>query len=435
MHARLLNHFREMKFMYDYLGGVSLTEGDMISFSPFMGRSRKIKLKRTKVQFATDNIRPDEKEMISYKLGRLGKEKLDYILEKREVRSQCNELASRFILKSKCKIPFRLNGVYSYEAYIEKGDKLELGYNVIEFNCSKRFQADDFSLTPSQIKIAHSELPIMLEGETGTGKTSIAKYIHNKTKSEKPFVHINLSSFSEKLIESELFGHVKGAFTGAMNDKMGALEQAHGGTLFIDEIDSLPMELQTKLLIFLDEKVVRKVGGSNDKVIKCRLIFASGKSLNHLLNQRKIRQDFYYRIVSGAVIKLKSLRDEPRKIQECCEKFELENKVHITQELIDFYKSLPWPGNFRQLKSHLNKKKVISTSSKFIFDEVDERLIIESSDLINMNTFSEKELTLDELKYQYVQSMLMKYKNNKSAVAKVLGITSRSVKTICEKSI
>jgi len=249
----------------------------------------------------------------------------------------------------------------------------------------------------------------------------------------KPFVHINLSSFSEKLIESELFGHMKGSFTGAIAEKIGAFEQANGGTLFIDEIDSLPIELQAKLLIFLDEKKIRKVGGVKDLKVNCRLIFASGKNLRQLVANSQMRRDFYYRIISGAIIKLPTLRDNVQKIQSFCEEFEVENKVHMNQDLIDFYKSLPWPGNYRQLKSHLNKKRVIATGSKLLFDEMDEKLVQESSDLFDVNEYYQKDMSLDELKYHYVHNLLVKYKNNKSAVAKVLGITPRSVNTISRK--
>tara|TARA_B100001971_G_C18268000_1_gene596043 strand:+ start:38912 stop:40222 length:1311 start_codon:yes stop_codon:yes gene_type:complete len=433
MQEEMTKNYKEMKFMFEHLKGEGVKLGDRLILNPFLGRRRNLELKRTKVHFTTDNVSASERGSINYHLGRLGKEKLHYILERRPIRSQSNEPDDRYFFYTNCPIPFRVNGVYAHESYVEKGDKIELGYNVIEFQRSNFSKANTLNLTPAQIKVAQSELPLMLEGETGTGKTSLAKKIHARSMEGKPFVHINLSSFSEKLIESELFGHMKGSFTGAIAEKIGAFEQANGGTLFIDEIDSLPIELQAKLLIFLDEKKIRKVGGVKDLKVNCRLIFASGKNLRQLVANSQMRRDFYYRIISGAIIKLPTLRDNVQKIQSFCEEFEVENKVHMNQDLIDFYKSLPWPGNYRQLKSHLNKKRVIATGSKLLFDEMDEKLVQESSDLFDVNEYYQKDMSLDELKYHYVHNLLVKYKNNKSAVAKVLGITPRSVNTISRK--
>jgi DNA-binding NtrC family response regulator len=290
-------------------------------------------------------------------------------------------------------------------------------------------------LSSSEQKLVQTNLPVLLEGETGTGKTTLAKKIHKYANSEKSFVHINISSYAPSIIESELFGHVKGAFTGAISDKKGAFLEAQDGTLFIDEIDSLPRDIQTKLLIFLDEKKFRPVGAHKDIQIDCRLIFASGQKLENLLAKKLLRKDFYFRLNSGVKIKLPSLREDEKLLESICEDFAYENKVFIDPKLIDFYKSLPWPGNIRQLRSLLNKKCLLANNSRLEFDFCDERLMQESANLMDLNESFEKEVSMHELKYHYVKRLLLKYNNNKTAVARVLGITPRSISNICKSEV
>lgn len=423
----------EMKFIHEQLNRRGIEEDSIIHLQPFLAKQKKVVLNRTKLSFCTDNVMNKNHQGMVYRLGRLGKEKLNFQLTSIKTTSLNGQARTRYLMVSHCQIPFCLNGNYVLSSYIEQGDKVEMGYNSLSFERRRGATEELFSFTLSQKKMINSELPILISGETGTGKTTLAKYIHESTRPQEPFVHVNLSSFSEKLMESELFGHVKGAFTGAISEKVGAFEQAKGGTLFIDEIDSLPIEIQTKLLLFLDEKKLRKVGGTKDKVINCRLIFASGRDLQHLVKIKQMRKDFYFRLASGMSFKLKSLRDDNNKVQKFCEDFEVSQKVHLPQDLIEFYQTLPWPGNIRQLKAHLDKKKLLSVNNKMSFDELDEKLMTQSNDLFDISETLVKELTMSELKFQYVQGMLQKYKNNKSAVAKILGISTRSVKNITDK--
>lgn len=131
-------------------------------------------------------------------------------------------------------------------------------------------------------------MPIFLSGETGTGKSTLAREIHDiSSRSKEPFVQINIASFSQNLVESELFGHAKGAFTGALFEKRGIFLEANKGTLFLDEIDSLSFELQTKLLLFLDDLKIRAVGSNHDKKVDVRLIVASGENLEDLIQKRR----------------------------------------------------------------------------------------------------------------------------------------------------
>ena len=154
----------------------------------------------------------------------------------------------------------------------------------------------------------NSSMPILLIGETGTGKTTIAKKIHDESGVGGNFVHLNLSSFSQSLIESEIFGHRKGAFTGAISDKKGAILEANKGTLFLDEIDSIDISLQTKLLTFLDNGEFRAVGGGSN-TSDVRMIYSSGKNIKDLVASGEMRLDFYFRLKNSLCLEVPNLRD------------------------------------------------------------------------------------------------------------------------------
>ena len=188
-------------------------------------------------------------------------------------------------------------------------------------------------------KLIRSDLNILIQGETGTGKTRLARRIHDESGSSGDFVHINLSSFSPSLIESELFGYQKGSFTGAIKNKVGALASANFGTLFIDEIDSLPFALQTKLLLFLDDQKFSPVGSRQVLSANTRIIFASGRSLIDLVKRGSMREDFYFRIISGHEIRMRPLRDCPELIDRLINHFSIKNNVSLTIKLKEFYKA------------------------------------------------------------------------------------------------
>lgn len=338
---------------------------------------------------------------------------------------------SRYLLRSLGPAPFKLNGAQCFEAFLERGDRVEIGLNNLHFLKSED-QKKELELTHFMIpEIVRSPLNIVIEGETGTGKTTLAKKIHEESQRSGPFVHLNLSAFSQNLIESELFGHVKGAFTGALNDKRGALLEAHKGTLFLDEIDSIGIDLQTKLLLFLDDQEVRAVGGSTSRKADVRLIFASGRSLKNLVDKSQMRRDFYYRISSGASIEIKSLREQPEKIRMFCLNYEAENFVNIPNELISFYEDLTWPGNLRQLKGHLDKKKIISNGKKFILDKEDYELLEDSLSQSQMSTEGVK--TLEQIKRDYCLSVYQKMNKNLKKSAKILDISPNTMKVLIKK--
>jgi DNA-binding NtrC family response regulator len=263
--------------------------------------------------------------------------------------------------------------------------------------------------------VVESDMKILITGESGTGKTRLAKKIHSQSKRSGQFIGINLSAYNPSLIESELFGHKKGAFTGAVSDKCGAFKLANWGTLFLDEIDSLPIELQTKLLGFLDDKTFRAVGDTREEKINARLIFASGRPLESLVEKGLFRKDFYYRLKTGHGIELKPLRDDVSLIDRVLDQFCLENNITLTYRLREFYLSLSWPGNLRELYGHLEKKRILTKGRKFDFDLCDEELITKSTDLYSF----EKEIqSLEDTKREYVSKILGHFQGNYQLAAK-----------------
>lgn len=192
--------------------------------------------------------------------------------------------------------------------------------------------------------------PILIEGSTGTGKELVAEMLHFQ-EPKTHFIKINIAAIPENLFESELFGHVKGAFTGAVNNKMGLAEAAHGGDLFIDEIEALTLPLQVKLLRFLESGEIRRIGSSDVKSVNTRVIIATNKNLETLVEQGKFRSDLLWRI-NGKKISIPALKSRPQDIEDLAQYF-LNKKTankSLDIEAIHVLKQQEWPGNVRELK-------------------------------------------------------------------------------------
>lgn len=339
---------------------------------------------------------------------------------------------ARFLLRSLDNSAFTLNGQWTREAYLEGQDTLGLQTpGRIEFN---REVPQDALLSPQwpatlkDPRVLSSTLPILLQGETGTGKSHIAREIHQRSARLGSFVSLNVSALSPSLVESELFGHRKGSFTGATTDRKGALAEAHHGTLFLDEVDSLSRDMQVKLLLFLDRGFYRAVGASREERSMTRLIFASGRPLDQLVKTAEMRADFYYRLCQGVMVELTPLRESPEDIIRHCQMFAIENRVVIGEKLMEFYRSLPWPGNVRQLRGHLMAKKVRSKTRKFDFDEWDDKLLKMTSNLEGIALSYAPIKTMEEVKREYARQTLMRCHGELTLTARELGVNPKTLR-------
>jgi Nif-specific regulatory protein len=224
-------------------------------------------------------------------------------------------------------------------------------------------------------QVASSRATCLLLGETGTGKELIAKAIHfNSPRAEKPFIRVNCGALSGTLLESELFGHVKGAFTGAIKDKVGRFEAAHGGTLFLDEIGTIDTSLQVKLLRVLQEREFERVGDNRTMKVDVRIIAATNLDLQDEVAKGRFRDDLYYRL-NVVTIYLPPLRnrreDIPRLIDFFSDRFNSENAKNlrkISKEMLNVLVRYPWPGNVRELENAIERAVVLSRTDTFSED-------------------------------------------------------------------
>lgn len=226
-------------------------------------------------------------------------------------------------------------------------------------------------------RVASSDLSLIIEGETGTGKTFIANIIHNMSdRANGPFVTLDIGSIPETLIESELFGYEKGAFTGAEKKKAGYFEMAKDGTLFIDEVQNLPLNLQSKLLKVVEEKKFYPIGGNSTVNMNVRIIVASNSDMASAVKEKKFRADLYYRL-NEFTLQLPPLRERADGIASMARTFlsaasmELKKGVtYISDDALDFLVRQPWPGNVRQLKNTIRRAVLLCEGDTISMDIV-----------------------------------------------------------------
>lgn len=274
-------------------------------------------------------------------------------------------------------------------------------------------------------KIAVSDLFVIIEGETGTGKELIAKYIHSKSKrASKNFVALNCAAIPENLIENELFGHEKGAFTDAKDQRKGKLELSSGGTFVLDEIGDMPLVLQKKLLRVIQEGMFYRVGGNKPIKVDLRIICLTHRNILELIKKEELRQDLYYRL-NHVTLTIHPLRDRKEDIipliNHYINVFSRENKISIkgfTKEALKALEKYDWPGNVRELENEI--KKIISLS--------------EEGDIINLSALKNEIIEFYSIKSipsellgtgekEHILNMLEKHKWNKTLAAKEMGIS------------
>lgn len=218
------------------------------------------------------------------------------------------------------------------------------------------------SLRQKIMETAPMEVSVLITGESGTGKEIVAGCIHQfSSRASKPFICVNIASLSSSLIESELFGHVQGAFTGAVKAKHGFFEAADGGTLFLDEIGDLPLELQSKLLRVLDKGEFCRVGEANSRKVNVRIISATNMDLTKMVKENQFRKDLYYRL-RGTEIRLSPLRERKEDIPYLLSHFLGDNGPVILPYAMEALCEFNWPGNVRELKAVANNFKVLATN-------------------------------------------------------------------------
>lgn len=245
------------------------------------------------------------------------------------------------------------------------------------FDCSSYYETvnqDLITKLSNTIKLFEkTKQSLLIEGETGVGKGKLAKALSRK----QVFVHVNLSEFSKGTLESELFGHVKGAFTGALSDKEGLFKKADGGVLFLDEIGTLSLELQKKLLRVIEEKVFYPVGSSKPVSSNFRIITATCDDLKTLTENGEFREDFYYRI-SGLKITIPALRDRADDIKDLLSNINKDSckKLYLSSEIKGYLTSYPWYGNYRELLSFFEKIRMLSRG-RVTIEEVEKLLTSE----------------------------------------------------------
>jgi DNA-binding NtrC family response regulator len=283
-------------------------------------------------------------------------------------------------------------------------------------------------------RAAMSTSTVLVIGESGTGKELVARAIHdNSAQREKKFIAVNCGALAENLLESELFGHVKGAFTGAISDKKGLFEEAHGGTLFLDEIGDVSPALQIKLLRVLQESELKPVGAAESKRIQVRVIAATHRDLDELVRQGKFREDLYYRL-KVISIDLPPLRerteDLPHLVEYFLARYAEKNKKsvsHIAPEAMRMIAHYAWPGNVRELE-HAIERAVAMTNTTVLFPE-DFPSEVRKLSQIDIGTSlggapSKEQVTdsLEELEKGHIVKVLQEVKFNKSKASVILGI-------------
>ncbi len=273
--------------------------------------------------------------------------------------------------------------------------------------------------------VSSSRTTVLIQGESGTGKELIAKAIHYNSKSKDgPFIAVNCTALAETLLESELFGHVKGSFTGAISDKKGRFEMAGGGTLFLDEISEMYPNLQVKLLRVLQEKEFERVGGTRTIKSESRIIAASNADIEELVKKKKFRDDLYYRL-KVVEIKVPPLRDRkddiPLLVDYLLKKInsQLHKNVYtVSPGIIKFLKDYDWPGNVRELENMLTRAVVLSKSEVIMKDLLPKEILFKKA--VDKDI---KDLTLKEMEKEHIFSILEKEMWNKRKACKILGIS------------
>ncbi len=281
-------------------------------------------------------------------------------------------------------------------------------------------------------KISPGKSTILIHGKSGTGKELVAKAIHyNSPRRNKPFVPVNCSAIPETLLESELFGHIKGAFTGAVATHVGLFEEADGGTLFLDEVGELSPAIQVKLLRVLQEREIKPVGGTQSRKIDIRLITATNRDLHEMVKEGTFREDLYYRL-NVIPIHLPPLKvrteDIPLLVRHFLTRFGKENQrpeMTISREALHPLMNYSWPGNIRELENIIERAVILCKENEVTRDDLPPHLLQESAD--NRRGPDLLHLSLREVEMAHIKRILESVGGHKMKAAEILRIDRRTL--------
>jgi len=348
-----------------------------------------------------------------------------------KVAIQIDKALEKFqLLKKVRKLERQLPGKYVYEGMLGKSKNMQEVFDIID-------------------NIAVSSSTVLVLGESGTGKEMVANAIHKRSKrAKKPFVVINCSAIPETLLESELFGHKKGSFTGAVQDKMGLFEEANGGTIFLDEIGEIPQTVQVKLLRILQEGEYRRVGGTQGKRVDVRIIAATNKDLYRQVQEKKFREDLYYRL-NVITIALPPLRDRVEDIpilayhflKKCSGKTG-KSVEKISVDALQSLQNYRWVGNVRELENVIERAVVLTNSEYIQAQDLPPHVLGESyylsgnygdAELSKFNYQDAKEKALSSFNQSYITNLLRQTNGNLSSAAQRAGMDRSNFKKIVKR--
>lgn len=287
------------------------------------------------------------------------------------------------------------------------------------------------------MEAASTDIPVLVTGETGTGKELVAAAIHKRSKrKDKPYVPVNTGAMTRELIASELFGHEKGAFTGALDARPGLFEQAHGGTIFLDEISTMDDKTQVSLLRVLEEKMLRRVGGAKDIHVDVRVLAATNENIEEAVKQKRFREDLYYRL-DVFPIHLPPLRARPGAVTLLTDHFvsyfDAIYKKNVRAVPLETYRCLrryPWPGNVRELKNVIQRAVLVAKGKELTPDLIPSRI----REAANAQPESAAQsfairlgMTLGAVEREFVRMTLESMGGNKKEAARILGISRRAL--------
>ncbi|EFK96777.1 transcriptional regulator, NifA subfamily, Fis Family [sediment metagenome] len=288
---------------------------------------------------------------------------------------------------------------------------------------------------------ARCDVRILLEGESGTGKELVARAVHKlSSRSEHKFVAIDCGAIQPNLVESELFGHIRGAYTGALIDRKGLLEEANGGTLFMDEINNLPVDMQSKLLRTLQDEEIRPVGSNKIRKVNVRIITASSSSLWKLVADKKFREDLYYRLNVYPIF-VPSLSERIEDVLMLAEHFlrifsiQQEKVIEgFSEEVLDFIKQRSWPGNIRELENFIERLVTLTTKKQKIIDkkllpaELQRELKKLKKNFTEMPPTKSLSESLSDYEEELIRNTLNNCKWNQSKAARLLKISEHDIR-------